>query len=373
MTEPAATPPPIVMNSAIFDGNSEAIDELGVPTSLRFFATETGWFLDKKTYFGRVIHPVKENPFAAPLPYSAKLWTDVPSIPAAILNEAWGFFRAAWKARKSEAMVYLLDVAGEYRLHIPRQHVNAGHVDAKLDPLELPTGAQIVGDLHSHCNFSAFHSSTDQADARKNDGLHITIGHVDTDHPGWAVMLAYSGFLWDITLEDVTTAPITDLAPTDPPTEWLARIDEPAPIVVNKTWPTQSWYHPNNQPTSWKPVDNYDQWDPYVYNPNNHLTYSKPIDHYDPWEPYVRHNYQPSDEPPLPTGWNRIDELLDSTDEGELTEYEIETLEWCSWHLDSVRDALNELGYNLNYTIVSLPYRDDSPRVSDTTEKELQA
>jgi hypothetical protein len=37
----------------------------------------------------------------------------------------------------------------------------------------------MVGTIHSHCNFSAFHSGTDTHDEETFDGIHITLGHVD--------------------------------------------------------------------------------------------------------------------------------------------------------------------------------------------------
>lgn len=223
------------MMNTIFDGNHEALDALGPPDTLRFLAHSKGWAVDKNTFFGRVIVPVSENPLAEELAYEAKLFHKIQPIPAEILGRTLGFFRAAWNQRESEAMVYLLVRDGEYDLHVPKQNVSHGGVHAKFDAAELPPGSRVVGDIHSHCNFNAFHSGTDTADAAKNDGLHITIGKVDTDEPEWAVMLAYSGYLWDLeSLAAVTANP--RITPIDPPAEWLARIDEPPPAPPARTY-----------------------------------------------------------------------------------------------------------------------------------------
>ena len=40
-------------------------------------------------------------------------------------------------------------------------------------------GFEIAGTIHSHCDFSAFHSGVDDNDEQNKDGLHITIGNVD--------------------------------------------------------------------------------------------------------------------------------------------------------------------------------------------------
>lgn len=42
-------------------------------------------------------------------------------------------------------------------------------------------GYMIYGTIHSHSNFGAFHSGTDDHDETDFDGLHITIGNVDKD------------------------------------------------------------------------------------------------------------------------------------------------------------------------------------------------
>lgn len=44
-------------------------------------------------------------------------------------------------------------------------------------------GYRIYGTIHSHCDFGAFHSGTDDADEIDFDGLHITIGNVLS---GWS-------------------------------------------------------------------------------------------------------------------------------------------------------------------------------------------
>lgn len=43
-------------------------------------------------------------------------------------------------------------------------------------------GWRIYGTIHSHCNFSAFHSSVDDADENDFEGLHITIGNLKSGY-----------------------------------------------------------------------------------------------------------------------------------------------------------------------------------------------
>lgn len=49
-------------------------------------------------------------------------------------------------------------------------------------------GYRIWGTIHSHCNFHAYHSTTDDADERDFEGLHITVGNC---HSGWSYSARY--------------------------------------------------------------------------------------------------------------------------------------------------------------------------------------
>jgi hypothetical protein len=40
----------------------------------------------------------------------------------------------------------------------------------------------MVGTIHSHCDFSAFHSGTDERDEATFDGLHLTFGNVNREN-----------------------------------------------------------------------------------------------------------------------------------------------------------------------------------------------
>ncbi|NDH07532.1 hypothetical protein EBX93_16715 [bacterium] len=46
--------------------------------------------------------------------------------------------------------------------------------------------------FNSHCDFSAFHSGTDQADESTFDGIHITLGHVNRNDFSIVASLAFS-------------------------------------------------------------------------------------------------------------------------------------------------------------------------------------
>lgn len=120
----------------------------------------------------------------------------LPKIPGRIIGQALTFFRKVWNKYQAEAYVqlYYSKELNQYRLWCPQQRVSGSGVsyrrddqfsyeervgDSKID-VTKQWKWQMVGTIHSHCNFSAFHSGTDTHDEETFDGIHITLGHVDS-------------------------------------------------------------------------------------------------------------------------------------------------------------------------------------------------
>jgi len=61
----------------------------------------------------------------------------------------------------------------------------------------------MIGTIHSHCDFSAFHSGTDQADESTFDGIHITLGHVNRNDFSIVASLAFSDNRFPKAIADV--------------------------------------------------------------------------------------------------------------------------------------------------------------------------
>ncbi len=130
-----------------------------------------------------------------------------------ILLYAMAYFRAIYNKFGTESATILMlnPHTKEWRLLIPVQgkaslasvsyacpneldltkpFEKAIHSDAEMRQLHeaviqeytdlYDQGYRMFGTIHSHSNFGAFHSGVDDADEIKFDGLHITIGHVNT-------------------------------------------------------------------------------------------------------------------------------------------------------------------------------------------------
>lgn len=195
-----------------------------------YLITSDGIFIHKNTKFGSSLVPVKGGiPWLEPA--RAYIKPNLPKVPALILAQAHAFFRKIYQLYKAESYVTLMYSYkfNQYRLWCPTQSVSHGHVNYdRTDQIPLKERQadewNMVGTIHSHCNFDAFHSGTDEHDESTFDGLHITIGHVDQDHVSLASSLAVNSFRQKLQPEEC----ISGLArqPKQPRPKWMKWKDD---------------------------------------------------------------------------------------------------------------------------------------------------
>lgn len=197
-------------------------------------------------------------------------------LPPTIMSQALDFFRRTYNRLKTEAEVliaYNPNLEPNIKLFIPPQRVSHASVNSAFDPTHLGRGWQLIGSMHSHADFNAFHSGTDTNDAAEFDGVHITIGHVNTDKPSWAAMVTQNNTRWDFDIEDI--ADLKELGQHTAPLWWDRYIlndannekiaqtykdNEPPPrkaasasYTYNNNWqkPTTPYQHKNDDPSWW--------------------------------------------------------------------------------------------------------------------------
>lgn len=128
-------------------------------------------------------------------------------------------------------------------------------------------GYRIYGTIHSHCNFGAFHSGTDDHDEKNFDGLHITIGNVNS---GWSYSCRYMASTASFPIDITKVLGIEDTKSIEEDIDSILVEDEhmnlmmpnllrEAPAVVT-TYPTTEYnYGRNNNAPSYNiyPTSNY--------------------------------------------------------------------------------------------------------------------
>ena len=149
-----------------------------------FLVSGNGLWLHKDISTLRGFVPVENISVLQELDASSWVESKLPKLPAELTAQIKEFFRQVVEKYHSEAnvLVYYREGYG-FRLRVPEQRASHGgvHYERKgmvwIDDVEY----LLVGTIHSHCDFGAFHSSTDIGDEDTFDGMHCTFGHNDKD------------------------------------------------------------------------------------------------------------------------------------------------------------------------------------------------
>jgi len=275
------------------EGGAEALPR---PTSPYYVLTQDGLYIHKSTAIGTALLPIppKELPLDLypGLPteiVGGAFWHELPLLPPWLIGQTYDWFVKVYNEHKTEAEVLITynKKTEQFRLFIPWQRANGGGVRSIHDGTHISKGWQLIGTIHSHCNFSAFHSGTDTADASEFPGLHITIGDILKDKPSFDAMVMINGKKFTHGIEQV--ADLSRLKDFPAPTWWdryiiahgapipnirsiteadIARFNGIGPIwaknnVQHQPKPAYSWVpRPNerpNNPEIWSHTTN--RWD----------------------------------------------------------------------------------------------------------------
>jgi hypothetical protein len=189
-------PSPKAFEIRTLDRDIEAMPRPDMPY---YVIAKEGVFLYKTTSLGDTIVPFDD--MFKHLPSLGKgiekgcFWWGAPKIPAAIMAKTIKFFTEVYKRQATEVEVVILynDVSKHFFLAVPEQECSGASVKSKTDTIKLHRGWAMIGTIHSHCDFGAFHSGTDDSDADKINGIHITIGDLITGTRSYATMVAING------------------------------------------------------------------------------------------------------------------------------------------------------------------------------------
>lgn len=115
-------------------------------------------------------------------------WTG-PKIPMKIWKEILAFFAWSYDTTKSETQVrlYYHPKKQEWKAHaFPQEkgtnmttHELPELMDEECKKAGLIGGWVVAGTVHHHCSSGAFQSGVDQNNEKTQQGLHITVGHMD--------------------------------------------------------------------------------------------------------------------------------------------------------------------------------------------------
>ena len=153
-------------------------------------------------------------------------------IPSWIINFALKYFKEIFDSVGTECGLLLMynKDKNDWNILVPLQiNATSGHFDYFRPSATIPDtikdnkeyvkvyndvlneynkmverGYILAGTIHSHCDFDAFHSGVDDSDESNFDGLHITIGHVNTK-PSYSCRMMVSGHEIKLDIKDIAS------------------------------------------------------------------------------------------------------------------------------------------------------------------------
>jgi len=184
-----------MFNVVVNDGSQELPDD-----DIYYIVAKEGIFLKKKIGVMESIAPVKNISILQSINTMARMYIN--PLPAQYGAKVLEFFKAVYQKFAGEAIVLLFynEKTGKYKVVPPTQKVTAAACDYNRGV--TIEGFTMIGTIHSHANFSAFHSGVDDADEKTFDGLHITYGNVMSDEFSLSASIVANGSRFIVNPED---------------------------------------------------------------------------------------------------------------------------------------------------------------------------
>ncbi|MFH1890695.1 MAG: Mov34/MPN/PAD-1 family protein [Candidatus Kuenenbacteria bacterium] len=198
-----------------------------ITESFAYILDSEGWKIYKRNGVSTAIIAVDS---VSGLPHlETKIdFTAAKRIPLDLVRKVTAWFRSVYLKFKSEAVGYLYynPADGNWDFIPPTQTTSGASADYEKAPKK--DGWQVAGTIHSHASMSAFHSGTDDNDEKFFDGVHITIGRLDSV-PEYSCSVVVHGqrSIVDPSILVDGMAPANDI-----PAEWVSAVKEPKPSLA---------------------------------------------------------------------------------------------------------------------------------------------
>lgn len=196
-----------------------------------FLVAGNGLWMHKDTGICRCFVSVDNISCLDDLDVESNVEVSLPKIPSKLVWQIKQFFKQVVAKHYSEAEVNLFysSQRNEYLIDVPEQEVGHASVHYQRKTKTHIEGQEdflLVGTIHSHCNFHAFHSGTDVDDEDDFDGLHVTFGNNDKDEFTISASVVTNGVRRQINPSDILEG-IREIAVSANEVHYrLAQVDE---------------------------------------------------------------------------------------------------------------------------------------------------
>lgn len=141
-----------------------------------------------------------------------------PKLPGIMLDNIVGWFQEVYERYKTEAVALLVwDSIEKCPLVVVPPQITHLHQygiskslhggDVTYEPLPLAPHLSVYGDIHSHMDFGAYSSYTDEKDEEYRPGLHIVVGKLKSQKPEFHVEAVVDSERFDLSMSDAFDRP----------------------------------------------------------------------------------------------------------------------------------------------------------------------
>jgi hypothetical protein len=173
-----------------------------------YMLSSNGLYLCRNHPFFRSSVPARDWPSEL-ASHSPMLELSHPKLSRRRFETIVGFFASVGTTQGAEAAAILLwdENEGEVKLLIPQQEATVSEgwsgrpypIDLHYDlPTQLSPGQSIIGDIHSHVEYSAYSSAKDRHDETHRPGAHIVVGRISQEPPEIHCEYVVDGYRFEI-------------------------------------------------------------------------------------------------------------------------------------------------------------------------------
>lgn len=210
--------------------SQEEIESVKEPYA--YLIGKDGFYIKKENKFFKSLAKIESIPGMTEIKEYCSL-NEIEKVPYELIQKTIVFFRKIYDKYKSEAVVLLLHDENGWSLHVPTQKVASTSLSYDVAS-ENFNGKILAGSIHSHADFSAFHSGGDSADEAGFDGIHVTIGNVNSSC-SISCSIVVNGFRQMVDAKDI----ITEMPEIVIDDSWVTKVGEDKPISTPILTPQQ--------------------------------------------------------------------------------------------------------------------------------------
>ena len=199
---------------------------------LFYILSSDGLFLCRNHEWFRSCAPAKHGPCELEA-QEAFAHINYPQVPKLLVEKALSFFRLIFEDKHWESALIIVWNRNTNKMELVCPDQKASSASVKYEIPKLPQHLALIGDIHSHCDFSPEPSLTDKDDEYARPGLHIIAGYIHRKKPEFKCVAVVDGcrFIIGNHAEVLDEPEVIDKKSV--PKEW---VDKVVPLYKNYGW-----------------------------------------------------------------------------------------------------------------------------------------